>query len=122
MCKILLSINPEHVENIFNGTKLFEFRKIRCKSDVDKIVIYATSPIMRVVAEVEVENIIEGNLDEVWKHTKKFSGINRSFYNKYYNGKNKAVAYKLCNVKKYKKQKLLSEYGLRCAPQSFVYL
>jgi predicted transcriptional regulator len=122
MCKILLSINPEHVENILNGTKLFEFRKIRCKTDVDKIVIYATSPIMRVVAEVEVENVIEGNLDEVWKHTKKFSGINRSFYNKYYNGKNKAVAYKLRNVKKYKKQKLLSEYGLRCAPQSFVYL
>jgi predicted transcriptional regulator len=122
MCKILLSINPEHVENIFNGTKQFEFRKIRCKNDVDKIVIYATSPIMRVVAEVEVENVIEGNLDEVWKHTKKFSGINRSFYNKYYNGKNKAVAYKLRNVKKYKKQKLLSEYGLRYAPQSFVYL
>jgi predicted transcriptional regulator len=110
------------VENILNGTKLFEFRKIRCKADVDKIVIYATYPIMRVVAEVEVENVIEGNLDYVWKRTKQFSGINRSFYNKYYNGKNKAIAYKLRNVKKYKKQKLLSDYGLKNAPQSFVYI
>ena len=38
MCKMLLSINPEHVENIMNGNKLYEFRKIKCKSDVDKIV------------------------------------------------------------------------------------
>ena len=36
------------------------------------------------------------------------------------NCKNKAIAYKLCNVKKYKKQKLLSDYGVRCAPQSFI--
>ena len=121
-CKILLSINPEHVENILNGSKLFEFRKIRCKNNVDKIVIYATFPVMRVVAEVDVENVIEGDLDEVWNHTEKYSGIKRSFYDKYYNGKNKAVAYKLRNVKKYKRQKLLSDFGVRCAPQSFVYL
>jgi predicted transcriptional regulator len=122
MCKILLSINPEHVDNILNGTKLFEFRKIRCKTDVDKIVIYTTYPVMKVVAEVCVEEVIEGNLNYVWEKTEKFSGISRSFYDKYYNGKNKAVAYKLGYVKKYKKQKLLGDYGLRYAPQSFVYL
>ena len=27
MCVILLSINPDHVENILNGTKRYEFRK-----------------------------------------------------------------------------------------------
>jgi len=122
MCKILLSINPEHVENILNGTKLFEFRKVRCRADVDKIVIYATYPIMRIVAEVDVENVIEGNLNEVWEQTKKFSGINRCFYDKYFNGKKKAIAYKLGNIRKYKKRKPLSAYGIRNAPQSFVYL
>jgi predicted transcriptional regulator len=89
---------------------------------VDKIVIYATYPIMRVVAEVDVEKVIEGDLNEVWKQTKKFSGINRYFYDKYYSGKKKAVAYKLCNVRKYKRRKLLSAYGVQNAPQSFVYL
>jgi predicted transcriptional regulator len=44
-------------------------------ADVDKIVIYATYPIMRVVAEANVEKVIEGNLSEVWKRTKNFSGI-----------------------------------------------
>ena len=51
MCKILLSINPEHVENIFNGNKKYEYRKIKCKEKVDKIIIYSTAPIMQVVGE-----------------------------------------------------------------------
>ena len=59
MCQMLLSINPEHVENILNGTKQYEFRKVRCKSDVDQIIIYATAPQKIVVAKAEVEEIIE---------------------------------------------------------------
>ena len=55
MCQMLLSINPEHVKNILSGKKLFEFRKVRCKSDVDRIVIYATAPHKMVVAEAEIE-------------------------------------------------------------------
>ena len=39
MCKMLLSINPEYVESIIQGDKLFEYRKFRCRDDVDKIVI-----------------------------------------------------------------------------------
>ena len=53
MCKLLMSINPEHVDNILAGTKKFEFRKSKCKEKIDSIIIYSTSPIMRVVAEVE---------------------------------------------------------------------
>ena len=49
MCVILLSINPNHVENILNGTKRYEFRKKVCKRHVDKILIYSTTPIMKVV-------------------------------------------------------------------------
>jgi predicted transcriptional regulator len=122
MCQMLLSINPEHVENILLGTKRFEFRKVRCKVDVDKIIIYATSPVMRIVAEAEVSEIIEDNVEAVWEITKKYAAISHEFFESYYEGKNKAVAYKLTKVKKYKEPKMLSDYGLRFAPQSFVYL
>ena len=57
MCAILLSINPIHVENIMNGTKRYEFRKKACKRHVDKILIYSTNPIMRVVGEAEVKKL-----------------------------------------------------------------
>ena len=58
MGKILLSINPEHVENIMNGNKLFEFRKVRCRLEVNKIIIYATFPVMKVVGEADVIDVI----------------------------------------------------------------
>ena len=122
MCRMLLSINPEHVENILLGTKRFEFRKVRCKSDVDKILIYATAPEKMVVAEAEVEDIIEGDIDTVWSITCEFSGISYDFYASYYEGKDKAVAYKLRKVRKYEEPKPLSEFGIRYAPQSFMYL
>jgi predicted transcriptional regulator len=122
MCKMLLSINPQHVDNILSGQKQFEFRKVRCKAGVDKIVIYATSPVMRIVGEADVLEIIEDKLDAVWDITSELAGISRAFYDRYYQGKEKAVAYRLGKVKKYKKPLLLSELGVKVAPQSFVYI
>lgn len=122
MCKMLLSINPQHVEKILNGDKKFEFRKVRCKTDVDKIIIYATSPIMRIVGEADLLDIIEGELDVVWKLTADRAGISRNFYYQYYQGKKKAIAYRLGKVVRYKKPLCLSDFGLNYAPQSFIYL
>ncbi len=122
MCRMLLSINPEHVENIFNGKKQVEFRKVRCKSDVDKIIIYATSPHKMVVGEAEIAEIIEDDINEVWKQTKNFAGITYPFFRAYYKGKKKAVAYKLRNIEEYEHPRQLSDYGVEHPPQSFIYL
>ena len=101
MCKILLSINPEHVENIFNGNKKYEYRKIKCKEKVDKIIIYSTAPIMQVVGEAEVKKILEDTPEEIWKITQNESGINLEFFKKYYKGRKKAIAYQLTSIIKY---------------------
>lgn len=122
MCRMLLSINPQHVENILNGDKRFEFRKVRCRAEVDNIVIYATSPVMQIVGEADVTEIIQDSLDAVWKITSEYAGISRHFYDEYYLGKDKAVAYKLGRVKKYKRPLQLSDFGISSAPQSFVYI
>lgn len=122
MCQMLLSINPEHVENILSGKKQYEFRKVRCKSDVDKIIIYSTAPQKMVVAEAEIEEIIEDDIIEVWRQTKALAGISYDFFRAYYKGKKKAVAYKLVNVEAYEEPRSLSDYGIAFPPQSFVYL
>lgn len=122
MCNILISINPEHVENIFNGSKKYEYRKIRCKQDIDKIIIYSTYPIMKVVGEAKVEEILEDSPDNIWEETKKYSGIDFKFYKKYFKDRSKAIAYKLTNIKKYNDQKDLASYGIKAAPQSFIYV
>jgi predicted transcriptional regulator len=117
-----MSINPEHVDNILAGTKKFEFRKNKCKEEIDSIIIYSTSPIMRVVAEVEVKGIIEDTPQVVWSKTESAAGIDKIFFDRYYNGRDVAVAYVLGKVKKFAAPKSLSDYGIKAAPQSYVYV
>jgi len=122
MRKLLMSINPKHVDNILSGVKQYEYRKTKCKEDIDTILIYSTAPIMRIVAEVEITGIIEGSPQSVWKTTSTASGINKEFYDDYYAGKETAVAYKLGHITKYRNPLQLSDIGVKAAPQSYIYV
>ncbi|MCM1099788.1 MAG: ASCH domain-containing protein [Clostridium sp.] len=122
MCQMLLSINPEFVTSILQGKKLYEYRKFRCRDDVDKIIIYATAPQKQVVGEAEIASILEDDLLTVWHQTKKYSGITYKFFRKYYKGKKVAVAYQLKNLIIYDKPLALEDIGVSCAPQSYRYI
>lgn len=122
MCKILLSINPEHVEHILDGSKQYEFRKTKCKEEIDGIIIYSTAPVKQVVAEADVETILVDTPAEVWKKTRRNSGISEEFFFKYYSGRSNAVAYKLSNLNVFEEPKSLIDYGVTAAPQSYVYV
>lgn len=122
MCQMLLSINPEYVQSILQGTKLYEYRKFRCRSDVDKIIIYATAPLKQIVAEAEIASVVEDDVLSVWKQTKEYSGVTYSFFRKYYKGKKTAVAYRLKNIVIYDEPLSLEDIGVSCAPQSYRYL
>lgn len=122
MKKIIISINPEHVKNIINGTKKFEYRTKAAKSDVKKIIIYETTPIKKVVAEAEIVEVLMMKPEELWDETKEQSGITKSFFDTYFENRDVAYAYRLGKVKVYEEPKTLEEFGLRCAPQSFVYV
>lgn len=122
MCQMLLSINPEYVASIIQGNKLYEYRKFRCRDDVDKIIIYATSPQKQVIGEAEIADIVEDDLLTVWHLTKRYSGISYKFFRKYYKGKTTAIAYHLKNLVIYDNPLSLEDIGVSCAPQSFRYL
>lgn len=123
MCSILMPIKPEYVDEILAGRKKYEYRKIKAKrGNIDKMIIYSTSPIMKVVAEVDIKGILEEEPEKLWEMTKKYSGITKDFYIKYYKNSNKAIAYKLGTVKIYNEQKNLNDIGINYVPQSFVYL
>ena len=122
MCKLLMSINPEHVNNILSGSKRFEFRKTRFKEDIDSIIIYSTSPIMKVVAEAEVTGIIEDTPQGIWESTFDAAGIDKDFFDHYFAGRSIAVAYALGTVKLFKSPLNLSDFGVSSPPQSYVYI
>lgn len=122
MCQMLLSINPEYVASILQGKKLYEYRKFRCRDDVDKIIIYATAPQKQVVGEAEIAGIVEDDILAGWHQTKEYSGITYKFFRQYYKGKKRAIAYQLKNLVIYDKPLTLEEIGVSCAPQSYRYI
>lgn len=122
MSTILLSIHPEYVRQILAGTKKFEFRRNVAKHNVDRILIYSTSPEMKVVGSVSVLGVLKDTPQKLWQKTKGFSGISRDRFMEYFSQKEIAYAYQLGEVKKFNKAKNLSDYGISAAPQSFAYV
>ena len=86
------------------------------------MIIYSTAPVMKVVGEAKVEEILEDVPEKIWNITKNDSGISENFFEEYYKNKETAVAYKLNDIIKYKEPRELKDYGIKNAPQSFIYL
>jgi predicted transcriptional regulator len=121
--RVLLSIKPEYAEMIFNGTKKFEFRRTVFKNpNIKTVVVYASSPVQRVIGEFEIEFIINEGLQDLWEMTQEFSGISESFFFEYFKSKEKGYAIKIKKVKKYKESLCLKENFNATPPQSFMYL
>lgn len=122
MSKVLISIKPEYVNRILNGTKKYEYRRMLAKKDVSSLIIYSTWPVMEIVGEVEVVDTIEMAPSSLWEKTKKEAGIGRKKYREYFKGRKRACAYVLGKVTKYESNKKLLDIGVQQAPQSFSYL
>ncbi|MEC4170199.1 ASCH domain-containing protein [Pseudomonas sp. MS-1(2024)] len=122
--KVLLSIKPEYANKILSGEKKFEFRKVSfTNTKVNTVVIYATKPVGKVVGEFEILHIYSDSPSNIWERTKKFAGIEKKYFDSYYEGKDLAVAIAVGAVHEYEKPKNLSDIGAGVsAPQSFCYI
>lgn len=120
--KIIISINPEHVVNILSGLKKYEYRTKAAKSDINKIIIYETMPVKKVVAEAEIVKVLEMAPDKLWELTKEKSGISKKYFDTYFYGRSIAYAYEIGKVKVFDKPLDLIDFGIKSAPQSFVYI
>lgn len=122
--RILLSVKPTFVHEIMIGKKLFEFRKQLFKhTEVKTIVIYASSPICKIVGEFEIGVIIKDTPKKVWEITKSFSGVSESFYFQYFRNKNVAYAIGITNIIEYPEPLSLQDFGEGLKPpQSFCYI
>jgi len=121
--RVLLSIKPEYAFKIFDGTKKFEFRKVIFKNpDIRTVVVYASSPVQKVIGEFEIEDIFSFDPKAIWEMTKKHSGITEDFFYQYFADRDIAHAIKIKKTKKYRKQLCIREDFNVVPPQSYVYL
>lgn len=122
MSTIIISIKPEYVSLIMNGDKLYEYRKVACRKRVDKMLIYSSSPVSKIVGEAEIDSVLIDTPTNIWEKTSKYAGIDQKTFKDYYSGKKSAVAYRFSKVLQYDTPKALDDYGIKTAPQSFYYI
>ena len=121
--KVLLSIKPEFAERIFDGSKKYEFRKSIFKNpDVQTVVVYASSPVQKVIGEFEIEEIISESPECLWEMTKEYSGITEEFFFEYFELREKGFAIKVKKPRRYKRARSLQAAYNATPPQSFMYV
>lgn len=121
--KVLLSIKPEFAFKIFEGSKKYEFRKVIFKRpNVKTVVVYASSPVQKVIGEFEIDDIFSSSPEKIWQKTKEFSGITEKFFFEYFFNKEMAHAIKIKRVKRYDEPLKLKEDFEVAPPQSYIYL
>lgn len=121
--KIILSIKPQYCEEIFAGEKRFEYRRKIFKQSVESVLVYATSPICKIVGEFKIDRVLEDTPDSLWQKTSQYSGISRQLYNEYFHDTDTAYALAISNFRRYHKPldpKVLDSNFV--APQSYRYL
>ncbi len=121
--KVLLPIKPEYADKIFSGEKRYEFRRAIFKNrEVTHIVVYASSPISKVVGEFEVVRVIHDDVKALWNRTSSVAGISESEFLGYFYNRGEGYAIQIGKTRKYESSlSLEEEYGLS-PPQSFAYL
>ena len=120
---LLLAIHPEHVASILSGKKQFEYRKVMPVKAVSHLVLYSTAPVQKIVAVVEVMDMLAGSPTQIWNQTAHGAGITRQFYRDYFAGFRQACAFQLGAVTKLPRAvDLQGAVCHRAPPQSFYYL
>lgn len=124
---VLLSIKPRFVNEIKNGNKKFEFRKSLVSkgnwNKIEKVFIYSSSPVKRIVARFFIKQILEDHPHVLWETCKDFSGIEETEFFRYFGEREKGIAIEFSRIKFYTHpidpNAIFPKFT---APQSFCYV
>lgn len=118
----LLSIKPVYANAILAGRKKVEFRKRPFKRPVSHIVIYATSPVQRVIGWFKTKHTDLMSPSALWRQFSNVGGINESDFYTYYGDAVSGVAIHVHQPKRLTKPLPLGRTSCKAAPQSYAYL
>ena len=118
----LLSIHPRFVEQIFRGIKTVEFRRTKFKKAPSSFVVYATSPVKKLVGVCSVDAIVTASPEEIWQKFGDNGGIEYAEFKTYFKKAEFAVAILIGTVRALDIPVDLSALKKGNPPQSFEYL
>ena len=96
---VLLSIKPKYANEIISGKKKYEFRKLIFKrEDIEKIYIYSSSPVKKIVAIITFDSIIFDSPQKLWEQCHEGAGISETDFFKYFKNSDTGYAIKISNA------------------------
>jgi len=120
----ILSIKPKYADRIFRKEKSYEFRKKVFTKNVDKIYVYSTNPIKKILGYILSDGIIIDHPVDLWyKLSNKKPGINKEEFFSYFGDKSKAYAIIINKIYPFNEPldpfKIFDKF---VPPQSFIYI
>ena len=100
MTNLLISVKPHWAEKIASGEKTWELRKVRPRDSAKNVIIYATSPVSKIVCIATLDNVICTKVGEMLLylyHDKNHACISELEFLKYYRDKDRAYVLVLSN-------------------------
>lgn len=101
--QVLLSIRPEHADNIIEGVKTVEFRR---RFPADSRVrgatmwIYSTSPVKQVIGVATVVSVERMILPELWTYHSIAGAVDRCVFDDYFEGVSEGYAIQLDEIRR----------------------
>ena len=108
-------LNTEQTKE--KALNLLEYRAHSRLELFDKLKVFAERETVN-----EVLDMLEDSPEQLWLLTREGAGISKEFYDEYFCGREVAFAYKLGRVHIFETPKELSEFGVKAAPQSYIYI
>lgn len=119
----LLSIKPIYAEAILSGRKMWEFRRVvPTHRDGLVCVLYASSPVRRIVGAFYTSYTENGTVSEVWAATVGLRGVTEENYRHYFQSTDTASALLVSGVERVEPMVLGAISDNESPPQSFRYL
>lgn len=86
----LISVHPKYVRQILDGSKRVEFRRVWAARPVTHLVLYSTAPDMRVVAVLEIKEVVQESIAGLWNLAKQYGGgLSRTTLREYFTNKSR---------------------------------
>lgn len=117
---ILLSIKPKYAEKILAGRKKYEYRRVAPVHPVDRVFMYATLPVGKIVGYFHLGELVHENVTHLWEnYCPCEDAMTQDDFFGYFEGAENGYAMEVCRPVTYRPA---IEYSIHRTVQNFSYV
>ncbi len=98
---VILSIKPKFANAIFAGEKKVEFRKSLFKKKVDRVLVYSSAPVKRIIGSFTISEIIKNTPEKLWQQFGDVGGIEEKEFFNYFGNRNDGYSIHIADYDKF---------------------